>query len=240
MKRHMKRLAAPKTWPIKRKGKQRFITRPYPRAPFSLSLPLTIILRDLLGIAYNNKEVEYLVRNKKVLVNGKPRKNGKFLVTLFDVINLPQINKHYRLTLGKNKKLKIIEVDEKEADKKVIKIIKKQKVKGNKIQLTGLDSTNVLVDNTNLKVGDSLIYNLKTNQVEKELPLKEGAYVYFYSGSNTAQQGIIKKIIVPEMKEAYSKIKKEVEVETENGKLIRTSINNLIVVGEEKPEITIN
>ncbi len=239
MKRHMKRLAAPKTWPIKRKGKQRFITRPYPRAPFLLSLPLTVILRDLLGIAYNNKEVEYLVRNKKVLVNGKARKNGKFLVTLFDVIDFPQINKHYRLTIGKNKKLKIVEVDEQEADKKIIKIIRKQKVKGGKIQLTGLDSTNILLDNTNLKVGDSIIYNLKTKQIEKELPLKEGAYVYFYSGSNIAQKGVVKKIIIPEVKEAYSKIKKEVEVETEDG-VIRTSINNLIVVGEEKPEITIN
>jgi small subunit ribosomal protein S4e len=235
----MKRLAAPKTWPIKRKGKQRFITRPYPRAPFSLGLPLTIILRDLLGVAYNNKEVEYLVRNKKVLVNGKPRKNGKFLVTLFDVISFPQINKHYRLTLGKNKKLKIVEINEEETDKKIIKIIRKQKVKGGKIQLTGLDSTNILLDNTNLRVGDSIIYNLKTKQIEKELPLKEGVYVYFYSGSNTAQQGIIKRIIIPEVKEAYGKIKKEIEVETENG-LIRTSANNLIVVGEEKPEITIN
>ncbi len=238
MKRHMKRLAAPKTWPIKRKGKQRFITRPYLRAPFLISLPLTIVLRDLLGIAYNNKEVEYLVRNKKVLINGKPRKNGKFLVTLFDVISFPQINKNYRLIIEKNKKINVVEIDESETDKKIIKIIRKQKVKGGKIQLTGLDSTNILLDNTNLKVGDSIIYNLKTKQIEKELPLTEGKYVYFYKGSNIANMGKIKKIIVPETVDSYGKIKKEVEVETEEG-IIKTSIANLIVVGDEKPEITI-
>ena len=237
MKKHMKRLAAPKTWPIKRKGKQRFITRPYPRAPFMLGLPLTIILRDLLKISYNSKEVEYLVKNKKVLVNNLPRKNGKFLVSLFDVISFPQINKYYRLILGKNKKLNVIEINEQEADKKIIKIVRKQKVKGGKIQLTGLDSTNILLEDTNLKVGDSVLYNLKTKQIEKELPLKEGMYVFFYKGSNIGQEGVIKKIIIPKVE--FGKPKKEVEVETKEG-VIRTSINNLVVIGEKEPLIKIS
>jgi ribosomal protein S4E len=40
MKRHMKRLAMPKTWPFPRKEGGRFITRPEPRTSFLIGLPL--------------------------------------------------------------------------------------------------------------------------------------------------------------------------------------------------------
>jgi len=234
MKRHMKRLAMPRTWPFPRKEGGRFITRPQPRAPFLLGLPLKEILKYNLQVAYNSKEAEMIIRNKQVLVNGKPRKNGKFLVALFDVVSLPQIDKHYRLVFDKNKKLTLIEIPKEEVDKKILGIIRKQKVKKGKIQLTALDSTNLQFDNTNLKVGDSVLYNFKEKKVEKELPLQEGMYAYIYRGKNVGLHGKIKKVDYDE--HIHKKI---VVLEDKDGNLITTIADNLMIIGEDKPLITI-
>ncbi|MEO2154951.1 MAG: hypothetical protein ABGW69_04040 [Nanoarchaeota archaeon] len=234
MKRHMKRLAMPKTWPFPRKEGGRFITRPEPRAPFLLGLPLKEILKYNLQVAYNSKEAEMIVRNKQVLVNGKPRKNGKFLVALFDVVTLPQLNKHYRLVFGDNKKLKLVEIPEEEANIKILPIIRKQKVKKGKIQLTTLDSTNIQLDNTDLKVNDSVLYDLKEGKIIKELPLKEGNYAYVYRGKNIGAHGVIKKVDYDE--HIHKKI---VAIEDKDKNLIVTVADNVMVVGEDKPLITI-
>ncbi|HIQ50786.1 MAG TPA: 30S ribosomal protein S4e [Nautiliaceae bacterium] len=234
MKRHMKRLAMPKTWPFPRKEGGKFVTRPNPRASFLLGLPLREILKYNLEIAKNSKEAEFIIRNKKVLVNGKPRKNGKFLVVLFDVISLPEINKHYRLVFGKNKKLTLIEIPEEEANIKVLNIINKHKVKGDKIQLTMHDSTNLQFDNTDLRVDDSIVYNFKEKKIESVIKMKEGAYAYIYKGKNIGKHGKIKRIIYDQ-----ASYKKLAVIEDNEGKEFSTILDNLMVIGEEKPVITI-
>ena len=234
MKRHMKRLAMPKTWPFPKKEGGRFITRPNPRASFLIGLPLREILKYNLKVARNSKEAEFIVRNKKVLVNGKARKNGKFLVALFDVISLPEIDKHYRLVFGKNKKLTLIEIPKEEANVKILNVINKHKVKGGKIQLTMHDSTNLQFDNTDLKVDDSVLYNFKEKRIEQIIKMKEGAYAYIYRGKNIGKHGIIKKIIYDEASH-----KKLATIEDKEGNEFSTVLDNLMVIGEEKPLITI-
>ena len=47
IKKHQKRLTAPKTWPIKRKG-IKFITRPNPGKKFEYSISLNTVLKDFI------------------------------------------------------------------------------------------------------------------------------------------------------------------------------------------------
>lgn len=61
MSKHLKRLFAPKTWDIKRRG-IKFIAKPIPGAhKISMSLPLNVILRDILKYANTNKEVKLML-----------------------------------------------------------------------------------------------------------------------------------------------------------------------------------
>ena len=54
-KNHLKRIAAPKAWAVKRK-EGAFLIRPNPGAHSLRSgLPITVVLRDLLGIAKSVK-----------------------------------------------------------------------------------------------------------------------------------------------------------------------------------------
>ncbi|MBU4143204.1 30S ribosomal protein S4e, partial [Patescibacteria group bacterium] len=85
MSKHLKRYFAPKTWKIKRKGIS-FITKPSPGThKISMSMPLNVILRDVLGYANSNREVKFLLGNKDIAVDGIQRKDYRFPVGLFDV-----------------------------------------------------------------------------------------------------------------------------------------------------------
>lgn len=104
MKRHMKRMAMPKSWQIEKNKK--FVTRALPGAhSFDLGMPLNVILRDILKLASNNQEIKKILYNKEVLVNNKRRKESRFIVGLMDVISIPELNKYYRILLNKKKKI---------------------------------------------------------------------------------------------------------------------------------------
>src|SRR3990167_5629856 len=123
MKKHLKRLAAPKSWPIKRKG-EKFITRPLAGShEFGLATSLTIMLKDVLGIAKNNREVKHILNNKEILVDGKRRKEPRFLVGLMDVLSIPETKENFRILLDKKGRLRLAKISEDDAKIKLSKII---------------------------------------------------------------------------------------------------------------------
>ena len=84
MKRHLKRPEIPKTWLVKRRGID-FITRPNPGPhSYSLGLPMIVVLRDILGIAKNLKEVKFILYNNEILVDIEIKKSS--LDKVFEII----------------------------------------------------------------------------------------------------------------------------------------------------------
>ena len=63
---HLKRQKIPKTWPIYRKG-TKYIAMPTHN--ISNSIPLLVILRDILKIAKNRKEVKRAINSRFLLLN---------------------------------------------------------------------------------------------------------------------------------------------------------------------------
>ena len=61
VKRHLSRLTAPKSWPIKRKS-TKWITRPHP-GPHTLKncMSLNIVLKNILKYAKTTKEVKKIL-----------------------------------------------------------------------------------------------------------------------------------------------------------------------------------
>lgn len=93
----LKRKPAPRFWPIHRKEFQ-WIVRPSP-GPHSLEkcLPLSLVLRDIIGVAETRKEAKIIVSQGKVYVDEKVRRKDSFPVGLMDVISMPDMNKFYRV-----------------------------------------------------------------------------------------------------------------------------------------------
>ncbi|HIJ98864.1 TPA: 30S ribosomal protein S4e [archaeon] len=219
---HLKRLVAPKTWPIKRK-KMVFVTKQYPRARAVYSIPLSIVLRDLLGVAQKAREVSRILRERNVLVNGKVRTDSKFPVVIFDVIDIPSIEKTYSLSLNNFGKLSV-----KEAHKpkhRLARIESKTIVKKGKTQLNLFDGSNILVEKDDFSVGEVLKLSIPANKVIGKISAKEGADVFVIGGTHSGESARIKSL-------EFGKIPKEVVLENEAGEF-RTRFKNIFVVGEK-------
>ncbi len=227
---HLRRLLAPKYWKTGKKTAWWVVTpRPGPH-PKSFSIPLLVLVRDVLKLAEKAKEAKYIIKRKKILIDWKPRTDHKFPVGFMDVVAIPELKKFYRITAS-DKGLEAREISKEDAKKKILKVVRKQKVKGGRIQLTTHDGRNFL--DIDAKPGDSLLCTIdeKTGsfKVEKVLKLAPGAVAFVFKGRRAGRMGKIKEI-KPRIKEAVLVAGQE-EFEA--------PLEYLIVVGEEKPEVQV-
>ncbi len=204
---HLKRQKAPKNWPIKRKGTA-YVIRP--ESNLKKGIPLLVILRDILKIAQNRKEVKKALYEKNILVNGRYPKKEKAVVLLLDTLTIIPSNKNYRLTLSEKGKFDLEEI-KKEVNYKIAKITNKKILKGKKVQFNLSDGRNFL-SNMNCRINDSVLINLKEKKIEKCLPLEEKSNVLVFAGKHSGARGIIKKL---DLKNKIAEIKtgkKEINV----------------------------
>lgn len=227
MKAHLKRLIAPKTWPIKRKGIT-FITRPKPSgAPMDLSIPLVVVLKELLHLAKTTKEVKRILHDQEVLVDGARVHNHDATINLFGVLSIPLLKANYRLVLTSKNKLVLTNISGKEAETKPTKIIGKTKLGKDKIQLNCIDGQNILVKDDTYKRGDTIIINLKDKKIVDHLSFDKKALVFLYKGKHVG--------LLANVKEFSSK---EVVLTTKEGDT-DTKRAYCVVVGKDKPAFTI-
>jgi small subunit ribosomal protein S4e len=187
---HLKRQKTPKDWPINRKGNKYVV-----RSKFNLKkgIPVLIILRDFLKIAQNRKEVKKALNSRKILLNNKEVKDEKNSVLLFDVITILPSKKYYRLELTEKGKFILNEIKENESHYKISKIINKKILKRKNIQLNLYDGRNI-ISKEKMRVGDSVLINLKEKKIEKVLTLKEKTKVIAISGKHKGTKGIVEEI----------------------------------------------
>mgnify|MGYP001607414300 CR=1 FL=1 len=185
---HLRRQQVPKNWPIKRKGTA-YVVRPN-----FAGVPILIILRDMLKIAENKKEVKRALHENKILLNSKTAKDEKNPAVLFDTISIIPSNKHYRLILDSKGKYILEEIKEKEAGEKIAKIINKKILKGKKVQLNMGDGRN-FISQEKCNVNDSILIDFKKKKIEKYLPFKEKAEVIVFAGKHAGKRGVIDKLI---------------------------------------------
>src|SRR3989344_2575147 len=115
VKQHLKRIATPSTWNIKRK-KNVWITRSYPGAhTLDKSLSLNTAMKEVIKCAKTSKEVRTILQTKTVLVDGIQRKELKLPVGLMDVISFPDIKESYRMLLSKKGSITSVEIKEAES-----------------------------------------------------------------------------------------------------------------------------
>jgi len=193
MKNHLKRIASPRTWILDRKG-AKFTLRPNPGAHnFDQGLALGFVLRNLLKLASTMSEVEKLLNNNEVFVDGNRKKNRKEIVGLFDRITVPALNKHYTLNLDFKGRLVAEELPAKDAKLKICKVVGKTAIKGGKLQLNLYDGKNIITDKK-VKVGDSVILSLPKLEITDVLSLKEGAKIFLTKGKHAGATGKLKTL----------------------------------------------
>jgi len=236
-KRHLKRISAPKTWPIPRKGSY-WISKPLP-AGISLDLCMPIILwvRDYLKLVNTRRELKYILSKGGIEINGKKIRDINYPAGIFDTIRIVDLDKYYRVSVDDKERLKLVEIPKKEYGKKIIKIVRKQYVKGGKIQVTGFDGRNFIFNENNIKTGDSLLVNLIENKIEKIISIEPGKLLFFYKGSKAGTFGRLKEIKILHRSFGYTRFLVYEDVNTKEVK--ETVADYGVVIGEENPLITL-
>ncbi|MBI4152082.1 30S ribosomal protein S4e [Candidatus Woesearchaeota archaeon] len=226
MKNHLKKVTSPKTWPLSRRGRV-FITRPLPSGhPLHQGMPLGLVLRDMLSLALTMSEVRKILLSKEVLVDGKRRKDHRFHVGLFDIVSLPSLQKNYRMIINQNGYLALIPIPVDETSLKLGKVLGKSVLKGGKIQYHLHDGRNLSTKNVS-NVGDTFLFTVPKQEVQKVFPLKEGVKIITYAGKNAGRMGTIVKIAGRES--TYKT----------GGQDVETVTRHLFVVGEKEPALTV-
>ena len=240
--RHKKRLSAPVPYTIKRKhGK--FTIRTHPtRAVLESSIPLGIVLREMLGYANNLREVKRILSRKLVKIDGKIRASYKFGVGPMDIVEIPKTEEIFRLTPFKGKRRYILHpISKEEASWKLLRLQRKRTTKQGKIQLTFHDGQNIFLDPTedykfkisDLSIKDTVKFNLVDQTIEDHYPFAEGSIAVIMGGHNV---GLVGKIL--EIETQVGRKTRVISIETSDGE-IKTTDTHLFMIGRETPVIEI-
>ncbi|MFH1249370.1 MAG: KOW motif-containing protein [archaeon] len=209
---HIMRMAMNKAFPLAKKGPAKYVISSLAN---SKSIPLLLVIRDLLKIAKTRKEALILLRGGEISVNGIMRSDLRFVVTLFDIVSTKKTAKSYRLVMKTGR----FSLEEgKFGNDRICKVIGKKINNKGKMQLN-LDNGYNILSTINAKTNDSIIYDFTANKISKHMPLKVGSKVEIIGGKNLGKQAVVKKINV-------NKVELSVDKST-----IEIPAKNILVVG---------
>jgi small subunit ribosomal protein S4e len=236
----LKRKPAPRFWPIHRKELPWIVKPSSGSHSLQNCLPLTLVLRDILGVAQTRKEAKMILAQGKVQVDEKVRRKDDFPVGLMDVISIPDMNKHYRV-MPSHKGLFLNPISKEEANFKLVRVEDKTTVK-NGIQIAFHDGSNMLMKVADPKNPKEVTYDtfdvLKITFPEKQVALslktKEGNLAVLTGGKNIGKQG---KIVEIEKTEAKKRRQALVVVEDAQGVRYQTILDFVFSIGEAEPLI---
>jgi small subunit ribosomal protein S4e len=196
MSDHMKRLAAPRSWPLKRKENV-FTTKQRPGShSVEESVPAALMLRDILKVCDTSREAKRIVGNRDLLVDGKPVRSVKAPVGIMDVVAIPAMDLYYRVVLSDKGKIAVVPITKDEATWKLAMIEDKTKVAGGKIQINFHDGRNIVLDKNQYKTGDVVKLAVPDQKIEDAFELKAGATVLIFRGKHAGQTAVVSEYIV--------------------------------------------
>jgi small subunit ribosomal protein S4e len=242
-RRHLKRKPAPAFWPIHRKEAVWTVKPNAGPHPIERSIPLTLVLRDMLGLAKTRGEVKSILSHGKVMVDGDIQREELFPTGLMDVISITDLNKWYRV-LPTEKGLTLHPETKDEAGFKLCRIEDKTVLKGGNVQLNLHDGRSILIKVKDSTKPEEDVYDtldvvkisLPDQEVIGHLKLSEGVPALIVGGKNIGKHG---KIVALEHREHQKRKNALITVEDAAGKRFQTTVAYVFVVGDTKSHISL-
>jgi small subunit ribosomal protein S4e len=233
MSEHLKRLKAPDSWHIAKKT-NKFITKTVPGPHNANAMPVAVWLRDHMGFVRNLKEARQVLTQRDIIINGRPCRDPKMGIGIFDIISIPKIGKHYRILRDKKGRHKTIEIDAESAKTRLAKIRGKTTVSGGKVQLNLRYGANILADNR-YNPGDSVVISLQPENrfsIVDHFPFAIGNMAMVTGGRHSGKIARITGIhTVP------GSVPNRVSLEELTGSTFETIPDYIYMVGRETPAL---
>jgi len=195
MSRHNKRYNAPtEKWGIPTK-ESFWAPSPTP-GPHSddTSIPLIVVLRDILKYTQTSKEAEHILAERKVKVDGRITTDKNRPVGLMDVISIPDISEDYRVLFDQKGKFRLLPIDKSQAEWKLVKIQDKTTLKGGITQYNLHDGTNIrMEDGAKYNTKDVLKIQLPSRKILDSFEFVEGQMALVTGGNHIGELDTIKE-----------------------------------------------
>ena len=229
-KKHLKRIAMPVSWPIKRK-EEVFILRPYP-GPHKMEHGLAIgtFLKEIIHEAGTSAEARKILLHNEIICNGKRLQDKKNQIGLLDVVSIPKLGKYYRIIMNTKGRIAAREIPEKETTMMIAKIINKTKVRGGSIQVNLSNGRNFIVKQNpeQYKTGGSVVLKLPKQEIIEFLPLEKGMTALLQGGKYKGRLATVQAVR-----------DKKIIIKTKNGDIAETLKRYSLVCGREHPIATV-
>ena len=227
--KNWKREVAPAFYPIARKEKVwTFKPMPGPHPAFH-SLPLATVIRDILNIVKTMKEVKYILNNKNILINGKPRYTVRYPLGLMDILEIQPSNQIYRFLPTTKRDIYPILINKKENSLKPTQIKTKKIIKKGELMFGLHDGSSIISSKsqTHMNVGGSILIDVHSNEIKDYADLQIGNYALITGGTKKGLHGKINNI-----DKSKPLDKPIITLELTNGNEIKTIYDYIFPIGK--------
>jgi len=225
-KKHLKRLAAPKTWML---DKLSGVWAPRPsNGPHKLRecIPLVILLRNRLKYALTAREVKFIVRGRMVKVDSKVRTDTTFPAGFMDVITLDKTNENFRLLYDPKGRFAIQRITHAEAKYKLCKVTQKYVAHGGVPHVGTSDLRTIRYPDPIININDTIKYEFATKKIVDIVPFEVGNLVMVVGGSNIGRVGLVLS------REKHMGSHDIVHVKDAAGHTFATRLENVFIIGK--------
>jgi small subunit ribosomal protein S4e len=225
-KKHLKRLAAPKHWML---DKLSGIFAPRPSTgPHKLRecLPLIILLRNRLKYALTAREVQLILNQRLVKVDGKVRTDTTYPAGFMDVVSIDKTNELFRLLYDTKGRFAVNRITPQEAAYKLCKV-RKVAVGSKRVpHLTTTDGRTIRFPDPLIKSHDTIKLDLATGKITDFIKFDVGNLVTITGGRNLGRVGVITH------REKHPGSFDIVHVRDAGGHQFATRLGNVFVIGK--------
>merc|ERR1712196_166504 len=217
-KRHLKRLNAPKHWMLDKMGGT-WAPRPS-TGPHKLRecLPLILILRNRLKYALTKKEVQQILMQRLIKVDGKVRTDPNYPCGFMDVISIDKTDENFPT----------------ENQFKLCRIAKVSVGAKNVPYVSTHDGRTVRYPDPNAKMHDVIKVNIASGKAEDLIKFEVGATCVITRGQNQGRVGVITN------REKHIGSFEIVHVKDSKGRAFATRINNVFCIAAKDDDMMIS
>ena len=233
--KHLKRIHAPKGWMLSKVGGIWAIKPSQGPHKLRECIPLNILLRTKLRLALNGKEAKLIVKAKEgnISIDGKVRTDHKYPVGIMDIITINKTGANYRVNFDVKGRWRLVKISKEEAKYKLCKVTRRSMANKKIPFITTSDGRTIRYPNPHIKEHDTIKLNLENNEIVDYYKYKIGAQVLIVGGNNIGRAGVIEKI------EKHPGSYEIVYIKDTTGKDFSTRLTNIFIIGDQRPEITV-
>merc|ERR1712117_838485 len=207
-KKHLKRLAAPKSWMLGKLGGV-FTVKPS-SGPHKQgeSLPVGLFLRNRLKYAITMGEVQTILKQRLIKIDGKTRTDPKFPTGFMDVIQIEKTGEYFRIIYDVKGRFTVHRITAKEAMYKLCKVRETKTGPNGVPYLYTSDGRTIRYPDPIIKVHDSIQVDIATGKILDTIKFDSGNLCMITGGRNTFATRIGYVFIIGKGSKAYISLPK--------------------------------